>query len=211
MKIIIISIATLFLTSCASTPQNKIDSKMNLTLEHMAQPKRLIGPDFEPKFQKDGLIGGEYIALASITEPLNGKGTDRSIQALAETDARARLLNSAPTDFKKIIQSALSTINKDNGSADTVTITITEVKALTGLTSNFDDVQCVTYVTPNHNMDYDYSRECRVLVHVPASNLMKAYAYTMDKKYGQKEQNAIQELLKEQLGTAMNGPKPASN
>lgn len=185
------------LASCSSTPQNKIDSQNELVIEHMAKGKKAIGQDFDSKFQKDGLIGGEYLAIASITD--NVDKNDRMLQVLAEAEARSRLLNGAPTEFKKVIQSAISTSMGDNGSVDNVGITVTEVKALTGLSSSFNDTQCVKYAVPNSNLNYDYTKECRVIVRVPASELMKAYKYTLDKKYGVKEQSAIQELLKKQL------------
>lgn len=185
------------LASCSSTPQNKIDNQNDLVVEHMNKPRKVIGQDFDPKFEKDGLIGGEYVAIASITDNINKN--DRQMQTLAEAEARSRLLNGAPTEFKKVIQSAISTSTGDNGNVENIGITITEVKALTGLTSTFNDVQCVKYATPNNNLNYDYTKECRVIVRVPASELMKAYNYTLDKKYGVKEQSAIQEVLKKQL------------
>lgn len=69
-------------TSCSSTPQNKIDSQNELVVEHMAKGKKVIGQDFDSKFQKDGLIGGEYLAIAAITD--NADKNDRMLQVLAE-------------------------------------------------------------------------------------------------------------------------------
>ena len=197
MKALIISCTMLVLASCASTPQGRIDDQHEKIVEHMSKPKRVIGQDFETKFEKDGLIGGEFIAIASIVDDINKN--NKQMQTLAEADARSRLLNSAPTEFKKIIQSAISTSTGDNGNVENIGITITEVKALTGLSSTFNDVQCVKYAIPNSNMNYDYQKECRVIVRVPASNLSKAYNYTLDKKYSIKEVSAVQELLKQQL------------
>lgn len=184
------------LASC-STPPTKTDLQNDLVVEHMNKPRKVIGQDFDPRFEKDGLIGGEYIAIASITDKIDKN--DKVMQVLAEADARSRLLNSAPTEFKKIIQSAVSTSTGDNGNVENIGITVTEVKALTGLASNFNDAQCVKFATPNHNLNYDYTKECRVIVRVSASELMKAYSYTLDSKYGIKEKSAIQELLKKQL------------
>ena len=184
------------LTSC-STPPTKFDMQNELVVEHMSKPRKVIGQDFDSRFEKDGLIGGEYLAIASITDKIDKN--EKQMQTLAEADARSRLLNSAPTEFKKIIQSAVSTSTGDNGNVENIGITVTEVRALTGLTSNFNDTQCVKYASPNHNMNYDYTKECRVIVRVSASELLKAYSYTLDAKYGIKERNAIQDLLKKQL------------
>lgn len=196
------------LVSC-STPPTKFDIQNDLVLDHMAKGKKVIGQDFDSKFNQDGLIGGEYIAIASITDKINKN--DKQMLTLAEADARSRLLNSAPTEFKKVIQNVISTSTGDNGSVDNIGITVTEVKALTGLTSSFNDVQCVKYSIPNSDMGYDYSKECRVIVRVPAPELMKAYSYTMDKKYGVKEQSAIQELLKKQLSDKLLDQPPVAS
>ena len=184
------------LVSC-STPPSKFDIQNDQVVEHLNKPKKVIGQDFDSRFETDGLVGGEFIAIASVTDKIDKN--EKQMQIMAEADARSRLLNSAPTEFKKIIQNAVSTSTGDNGNVENIGITITEVRALTGLTSNFKDVQCVKYATPNHNMNYDYTKECRAIVRVPASELMKAYSYTLDAKYGIKERSAIQDLLKKQL------------
>ncbi len=196
MKYLLI-IGLVTLASCSSVPKSKTDEQNDLVVEHMNKPRKVIGNDFDSRFEKDGLVGSDFVAIASVTDVVDKN--EKQMQTLAEADARSRLLNSAPTEFKKIIQSAISTSTGDNGNVENIGITVTEVKALTGLTSNFKDAQCVKYATPNHNLNYDYTKECRVIVRVPASDLMKAYKYTLDKKYGVKEQSAIQDLLKKQL------------
>ena len=190
------------LASC-STPPTKTDIQNDLVVEHMSKPKKVIGQDFDSKFTQEGLVGGEYIAIASITDSIDKN--EKQMQIIAEADARSRLLNSAPTEFKKVVQAVVSTSMGDNGSVENIGVTVTEVMALTGLTSNMNDTQCVKFIVPNHNMGYDYSKECRVIVKVSASNLMKAYNYTLDKKYGVKEQSAIQDLLKKQLSEKLLG------
>jgi hypothetical protein len=197
MKALTISLCALFLASCASTPQSKVENAHDAVIAHMSKPKQIIGQDFDSRFEKDGLIGGEFVAIASIVDDINKN--EKQMQIIAEADARSRLLNSAPTEFKKVIQAAVSTSTGDNGNVENIGITITEVHALTGLTSNMNDTQCVKYAVPNNNMNYDYKKECRTIVHVLASNLQKAYNYTLDKKYGVKEVSAIQEILKQQL------------
>lgn len=193
--LLLIGLATL--ASCSSTPTNKVDDLHDQVVAHMSKPKKILGADFDPRFEKDGLIGNEYVAVASITDAISKN--EKQMQVTAEADARSRLLTSAPTEFKKIIQRAVSSSTGDNGSVDEIGVTVTEVHALTGLVSNFNDVQCVKFAVPTETLGYAYSMECRAIVHVPASSLLKAYAYTLDKKYGVKEQSAIQDILKKQL------------
>jgi hypothetical protein len=102
-------------------------------------------------------------------------------------------------EFKKVVQYALSSSMGGNGSIDSVAISIHEVKALTGLTNNFSDNKCVVYSTPNAELGFDYAKECRVIFRVSGTNLLKSYNYTLNKKYGLKEESAIKDILKQQL------------
>ena len=87
----------------------------------------------------------------------------------------------------------------DEGSTQESQIQITEVKSLTGIKSNFDDIQCVTSAIPKQDLKYKYVKECRVIVRVPAINLAKAYDYTLEKKYGISKKNKIDEILMDEL------------
>ncbi|MCM2350176.1 MAG: hypothetical protein NDI69_09145 [Bacteriovoracaceae bacterium] len=189
------------LVSCASSNKTG-DPGTDAVIAHMSQGPKVMGKDWDEKFLKDGFINGDYIAIGSATS----RDIDyfqKPLRVNAESEATARLLRSAPTDFKKIIQRSLNTLNGDEGSTQESQIMITEVKALTGMKSNFDDVQCVTRAEPRQDLKYNYVKECRVIVRVPALNLAKAYDYTLDKKYGIKQQNQLEDILqKELLGTS---------
>lgn len=201
MKIMYISLLGLILISC-STNKPLSNEAQQKVLVHMSEPIRVIGKDFEERFKKDGLINGEFVAIGSMTNQSDGH--EESMRVYAESKARSQLLISAPTEFKRIIQSAISTATNAHGNVEDISVSVIEVKALTGMTSKFSDMQCVTYATPNMELAYDFKKECRVIVKVPAINLQKAYQYTLDKKYSMREQSAIQDLLKEQLAVKMN-------
>lgn len=199
MKTFYINILALLvlMVGCSTTPQQKVEDQNDKIIAHLEKGKRIIGKDFDEKFTKEGLINGEYVAIGSHSST---KNTANSAFAYvkAEEDSKSKLLNSAPTEFKKVIQNAISTISGTN-EVDHVTITVAEVRALTGLSSGFNDRQCVTFANPTEDLKYEYIVECRVLTRVPASNLMKAYNYTLDKKYSVKEDNQIKDILKQQL------------
>jgi len=195
MKQLMLIVSLTVLASCAS---NKTGHEpTDAVIAHMSKPKVVVGKDWEEKFTKSGLVNGEFVAIGLITKNINSH--ENSMKVTAEADATSKLLISAPTEFKKIVQRAIQTVNGDDGSTDQMHISVTEVKALTGLKSEFDDAQCVTTAVPNTDLKYDFVKECRVIVRVPASNLMKAYNYTLDKKYGIAQQSQIQEVLKQQL------------
>ncbi len=185
------------LVSCAS--QNKTgDQQTDALLAHMSKGTQVMGKDFDEKFNKDGFVNGEYIAIGSA----NSSDIDYSVRPLrmrAEADATARLLKSAPSEFKRIVLAAIDSGNGDEGSVQESQVHITEVRALTGLKSNFDDIQCVKTATPNQDMRYSYNKECRVILRIPASNLVKAYSYTLDKKYSIQQQTDVQKMILKEI------------
>ena len=202
MRNLLMVLGVIGLASCSSVPRTG-HQETDAVISHMSKPKSVIGKDWEEKFKKDGLINGEYVAIGSVTSHVNDN--EGRLKLAAEADATSRLLTSAPTEFKKIVQRAISTVDSSYGSADQVHISVTEVKALTGLKTSFDDTQCVTTATPNTDLKYDFLKECRTIMRVPSSNLTKAYSYTLDKKYGIKEQNEIKEALNKQLFKQIGG------
>ena len=209
MKTTIIVMSLLVLASCSSVPKTG-DNQADAVIAHMSKPKAVIGKDFDEKFKRDGLINGEFVAIGSVINSVNYH--EGNMRIMAEADATSKLLTSAPTEFKKIVQRAISSLDGTNGSVEQNHISVTEVRALTGLKTQFDDVQCVNTATPNTDLKYDFLNECRVIMRVPASNLMKAYNYTLDKKYGIEEQAAINQMLKQQLfEKALDKPAPQIN
>lgn len=196
-KIIYPLMVMAFVTGCSSTPKSVTEDQNQAIVNHLAKGKQIIGKDFEEKFTKEGLINGDYVAIGSY-ETNQLQNVKHFAQLRAEEDSKNKLFNTAPTEYKKIVQSAISTVN-GSIEAEKVSISVTEVQALTGLTSGFNDSQCVQYANPTQDLKYEYSYECRAITRVPASNLMKAYKYTLDKKYSVREDNSIKEMLKQQL------------
>lgn len=184
------------IVGCSNVPKTG-HLETDAVISHMSKPKAVIGKDWEEKFKRDGLIGGEFVAIGSAVSHVNNY--EGNMRLTAEADATSRLLTSAPTEFKKIVQRVVNSVDGNNGTTDQVHISITEVKALTGLKTNFEDSQCVTTATPTTDLKYDFLKECRTIMRVPVSNLAKAYSYTLDKKYGIKEQGEIKEALNKHL------------
>lgn len=189
-------ILSLSVVSCSSVNKTG-DVTTDKVIAHMSQEPKVMGKDWDEKFKKDGLINGEYIAIGSATT-MDLDYLQKPLRVNAESDATSRLLRSAPSDFKKIVQKAINTLYGDEGSTQESQIMVTEVKSLTGMKSNFDDIQCVTTAVPSQDLKYRYVKECRVILRVPATNLAQAYDYTLDKKYGIKK-NEVNQLLMEEL------------
>ena len=173
------------LVACSSAPNTIQENRQENILTHMNQEKKFLGNSFDPKFEKDGILNGEYVAIASV----KGSVTDNEKQmiTMASADAKATLLETAPQEFKRVVKSAISTAMGGNGSFDSSAVSVNEVRALTGVMVNFADTQCVKYAVPNENLGYDYIKECRAIARVPATNLAQAFKYTLSKKYADLE------------------------
>lgn len=197
------------LVACSSVKKTG-DEKTDALLAHLSQDTRVIGKNFDEKFTRSGLIGNEFVAIGSATsEDLDYM--IRPLRVRAEADATAQLLKSAPSEFKKVVMAAIDTANGDEGSVQESQVQITEVKALTGMKSNFDDTQCVKTASPNKQMGWNFKKECRVILRVASSELLKAFKFTLQSKYGIKQQNEIQKILLEELSkpTKQEVPKNA--
>lgn len=194
--LVLFSLSTLM--ACSSVPKSSQDNRHELLFSHLAQEKRVLGNQFDSKFEKDGILNGEYVAIASIKAPI--AENEKQLLTMAAADAKATLLESAPQQFKRVVQSAISTTMGGNGTVDSSSISVNEVRALTGVTVNFADTQCVKYALPNESLGYDYIKECRAIARVPAANLFRAFKYTLDKKYADLEgSNSVKEVLLKEL------------
>jgi hypothetical protein len=194
---LLISVVLLFgLVSCSSTKTG--DPASDALIAHMEKGSRVVGKDWDPKFEKDGFVNNEYVAIGNSTNK-DINSFHQSLRIGAEAQATARLLKSAPTDFKKVVQRVINSLDGDEGSTEESQISITEVKSLTGMSSNFDDHQCVNTAHPTSALGWTFVKECRVIVRVKASELIKAYAYTLDRKYGVKKQSQISEMLRQEM------------
>ena len=199
LSLCVMNAAALTLASCATAPAVKtsVENQNDIILQHMGQGKKVVGKDFAAKFSEDGFINGEFVAIGSVKGSYNTN--EKSMLSLAAMEAKTTLLESAPSEFKRVIQSSLSYVNNDNGSLDAVGIYVTEAKALTGVKVNFTDTQCVVYALPMVDVSYEYIRECRAIARVPATNLASAFKYTMDRKYKMEDQLKLKEIMHKQL------------
>lgn len=204
MRNLVMVMSLVGLTACSSV-QKTGDEVTDKTVAHLSKPKVFVGgKDFDDKFKKSGLINGELVSIGfSTSDPSHN---EMNMRVGSDADATNRLLMSAPTEFKKVIQRTIS-LASNGATVDEAGIQVSEVKALSGMKSNFEDFQCITTATPNANLGYDMIKECRSIMRVPASNLLKAYNYTLNAKYKIQEESLVKELLKQQL----NEPSQATN
>lgn len=197
MKTFITIFLLIGFVSCSSVPKTG-DQSTDKVIAHIAEGPKVIGKDFDEKFTKDGFVNGEYIAIGTATATSVNYNT-KSLRLSAETDAMTRLLRSAPTDFKRIVQKVLNSVANNDGASSETAVSITEVRALTGLRSNYDDIQCVQTAIPLENGRWGFEKECRMILRIDAVKLNEAYDYTLSSKYSIKRKNEIEDMVNKEL------------
>lgn len=200
MKTTVLLFLLFVLASCSSVPTTG-DKKTDDVIAHVAQNQKIIGEEWQEKFTKDGFIDGYYVAIGS-SSTNNVNYNNKPLRLSAESDAMSRLLRSAPTDYKRIVKKVLNSLSDGDGQVSETDIAITEVKALTGITSNFDDIQCIKTVTPTQDMKWAFGKECRMILRVSPEDLSKAYDFTLSRKYSIKRKNEIEELVNKEIANS---------
>jgi hypothetical protein len=113
--------------------------------------------------------------------------------------AKFKLVESAPTEFKSLVQQAIGNSLGYTGEFTKIETSITEVHALRGIEVKEDDIVCKMVVEPTIEGGYSNMRECRSIARVPLTELNKAFNFSMEHKYGPQQKNSVEKLLEEQL------------
>lgn len=194
---ILVAISLLLFSSCAFTPKEQEE-----ILVHMSEPRKILGKDFSVKFERDGVIGDEIVSI--------GSTFNYNIQ-LAKNEAIARLLNNAPLEFKRIIQKRVSARTGRLIRLDDVSLTRADVEGLMGVIVSSSNIECIEYLEPVLNLEYEKRTECRVLASVPIRNLLNTYSFTLKNKYGLSEEEISQHIYEQSLSElSPKGRFPAS-
>ena len=197
MRTVIFVFVLFVLASCSSVPKTG-DVKTDAVISHVAQESQIIGEQWQEKFTKDGFVDGNYVAIGS-SSTANMNYNTKPLRLSAESDALARLLRSAPTDYKRIVKKVLNSMSDGDGQVSETDISITEVRSLTGVTSNFNDIQCIKTVSPTQEMKWSFAKECRVILRISPEDLSRAYDFTLSKKYSIKRKNEIEALVSKEI------------
>lgn len=177
------------LASCSSVKLTEDQQKVR---DHMAQGKIYTGGEFSSKFQ-DSDTGASLVKVGIATYPA---GTNDSlIKSHAIADGKFKLTEGAPAFFKSMVQRVIGSSLGNEGDFSQVDVSVSEVKALTGIQSRSQDIECKTVMEPTVELGYNTVKECRALVSVSKANLRKAYDFTISQKYGIKEKSEIDKLL----------------
>jgi hypothetical protein len=198
MKSLLSLVVLTLLASCSTSPFKEATKEQEMINQHLSQGAKYLEGEFDDRFFKAGREGAYLKAVGTAIYPI--ETNEKVIQSAAISDSKFRLTSSAPSEFKREVQQAIGTEIGGVGDYSEISISVTEVKNLKGIKSKYEDVQCRTKVSPTGNGEYKTERECRAISKVKASELRKAYDYTISSKYGV-SRNEVGKRLNRQLSS----------
>lgn len=139
---------------------------------HMSKKDIILGDNWKKQFLMDGVIGNDLISIGSTKE-----------------EALSNLLRSAPLEYKKIVFSYFEQ-NKSLRYIRSNEYSVSEVKGLIGVYHKLEDKQCIQIAKPNTNLNYDVVTECRFIVRIKVSQLLKSYKVYINSKYKKNRANS---------------------
>ena len=181
MNLLMYGVIFIGLVSCSSSPFKETTREQEMVNEHLSQGVKFLEGDFDSKFAKTGRTGSYVTAVGNAIYPVDVN--QKLVESSAIANAKFRLTESAPSEFRKEVQQAVGTELGGIGEFSQVDVSVSEVKNLTGIVVAFEDVQCRTRVEPMSDGGYRTMKECRALAKVKASELKKAYDFTIASKY----------------------------
>lgn len=203
----LMTIACLFIfASCSSSPFKEATEKNEYLVQHMQQGKRYIGGEFDPKFSTSGNDGMNLRAVGVAVYPV--QSNEALVKAKAISVAKFKLVESAPTQFKQIVQQAIGNALGYTGEFTQIETSITEVHGLQGIEIKEENVVCKMVVEPTIEGGYNNNRECRAMATVPLVELRKSFDFTMESKYGPQKKTSVEKILEEQLKNDAIGSNP---
>ena len=182
MKTLSLTILALVLASCSTSPFKETTKEQDMVNKHLSQGVKYLEGDFDSKYSKTGRVGVYVTAVGSSIHPV--ETNQKMVENAAIADSKFRLTESAPSEFKKEVQQVIGTEVGGVGEFSQVDVSVSEVKNLTGIKVRYEDIQCKTRVEPTSDGGYRTMKECRALARVKASQLKRAYDFTVAKKYG---------------------------
>jgi len=188
---------TLILSACSSSPYKESTSQQDKIIQHMKQGKQYIGGEFDKKFNTSGSDGFVVRAIGRSVYPI--AQSEQLARASAASDSKFKLTQTAPSEFKAIVQKAIGNSLSYTGEFTQIETSVTEVRGLKNIDVKEEDVSCKVVVEPNISGGYDNFRECRAIATVSIVELNKAYDFTMSSKYGEKTKSEIEKILEKQL------------
>ncbi len=181
MNKLLIFLISAMLASCSNSPFKENQKYQKHITDHLSQGAKYVNGNFDEKFSKSGQNGIYLTAIGKAVYPLSrNQGV---VEEAAISAARFKIVESGPTEFKIIVQKAIGNSLGNIGEFSKIETSITEVKSLTGIKVSYNDIQCKIKTEPTENGGYNNTRECRAIAKVKMIDLVKAYDFTLERKY----------------------------
>ena len=191
---LMIVIVSMF-ASCSS----KQTVKTNLedeAIERAAREDVVIGKPL-PSWVNESGIDGEFIyAVGSAEFPLDK--SEHYVVSAATFDARGKVLQDAPSDYKAIVQKAIGDSLGTHGDFNQIQVSVSEVKGVAGIKVDNKKVTCrkiKRYKTSGTKLN----RICYAYAYAPITKVNEAYARVFKDKYGVSKSNRFKEILDNQV------------
>lgn len=182
MKLVIYVTLFIGIVGCSSSPFKETTKEQDMVNQHLSQGVKFLEGDFNDKYSKTGRTGVYVTAVGSAIYPQDF--STELAKAKARANAKFSLIESAPTEFRKEVQQAIGTEIGGVGEFSQIDVSVSEVQNLTGIEVKHEDTQCRTRVEPTSDGGYQTMKECRAIARIKASELKKAYDFTISEKYG---------------------------
>jgi len=120
------------------------------------------------------------------------------VEKAALADGESKLVSEAPTDFRSIVQTAMSSTEGNNVEFSQIDTKLRRVRGLTGIKYHNDKMTCrkiVRYGTFATLLD----RQCWAVVSVPIESLKEAYARTIREIYGDKKATEFNQRMNDEI------------
>lgn len=195
--LITMTFVAFFLVGCSSTPYQQMKEKQDMINMHLAQGKKYIGGEFDPRFTAGGDDG---INIRKVGVSVYPSGSNESLViSAAVDDGKFKVIESAPSEFKSMVQRAIGNSLGFTGEYNKIETSVAEVQRLSGIKTSRRDIQCKKVMEPTADLGYRRTLECRAIVSIEKRELQKAFDFTLEAKYGIKKKSFVQKILNQQL------------
>jgi len=162
----------------------------------LLQGKQYVGGIFDPSYNESGKDGLFLRTIGMAVYPAST--SEATVRSAAVADGKQKLITSAPTEFRSMVQSAMGNAMGFTGNLNSIETTITNVSRLEGIEVNQRDIDCRLVIEPNVQGAFRNNRECRAVVRVPVLSIRKAFEYTLEQANSKKLRARVEKMLDSQ-------------
>ena len=198
MKTLLITTLMLFMASCSSTQFDKQRALNEQATENLLQEDQMIGSSLPNWIYSEGLNGNRMYAVGSAE--VEATYSENYVTNMAIHNAKMRVVENMPTDYKKIVQRAVSDTVENN--FNQVELSTGEVQGITGIKTNRRFMTCRKMIRYTE-FGRKVNRVCYVQAFVPLKELNDAFVRTVKNKYGDQKADQFKVILEQQLKSSI--------